>query len=90
METEKNLDLEIVNDEEVKKDEKIILEVKNLRKCFPVKKSLTGKVLKELVAVDNVSFTLNAGETIPKELYQIVAAIYAEVIYTSNKMREVK
>ena len=43
---------------------KVILEVKNLRKCFPVKKSITGKVLKELVAVDNVSFTLNAGETI--------------------------
>lgn len=31
---------------------------------------------------------LNAGETIPKELYQIVAAIYAEVVYTSNKMRK--
>ena len=41
-----------------------ILEVKNLRKCFPLKKSLTGKVLSELIAVDNVSFTLNAGETI--------------------------
>ena len=31
---------------------------------------------------------LNAGETIPKELYQIVAAIYADVVYTSDKMRK--
>lgn len=31
---------------------------------------------------------LNAGETIPKELYQIVAAIYAEVVYTANDMRK--
>ena len=45
-------------------DKKIILEVNNLRKTFPIKKSITGKVLQELVAVDNVSFTLNAGETL--------------------------
>ena len=42
----------------------VLLEVKNLRKCFPIKKSITGKVLSELIAVDNVSFTLNPGETI--------------------------
>ena len=42
----------------------ILLEVKNLRKCFPLKKTITGKVLSELIAVDNVSFTLNPGETI--------------------------
>ena len=41
-----------------------LLEVKNLRKCFPIKKSVTGKVLQELIAVDGVSFTLNPGETI--------------------------
>ena len=41
-----------------------LLEVKSLRKCFPIKKSITGKVLQELIAVDNVSFTPNAGETI--------------------------
>ena len=42
----------------------ILLEVKNLRKCFPLKKTITGKVLSELIAVDNVSFTLKPGETI--------------------------
>ncbi len=41
-----------------------ILEVENLRKCFPIKKTVTGKVTQELVAVDDVSFKLKAGETL--------------------------
>ncbi len=41
-----------------------LLEVRHLRKCFPVKKSITGKVLQELVAVDDVSFELMPGETL--------------------------
>ncbi len=41
-----------------------ILEIQNLRKTFPLKKTLTGKVTQELIAVDNVSFKLNAGETL--------------------------
>jgi len=45
-------------------DPNAILEVQNLRKCFPLKKTLTGKVTQELIAVDNVSFKLNAGETL--------------------------
>ncbi len=49
---------------EKEKTSEVLLEVKNLRKCFPIKKSITGKVLSELKAVDNVSFTLNPGETI--------------------------
>ena len=43
---------------------KALLEVRHLRKCFPIKKSLTGKVLQELIAVDDVSFKLYPGETI--------------------------
>ena len=46
------------------RDPEVILEVRNLRKTFPLKKTLTGKVTQELVAVDDVSFTLNAGETL--------------------------
>ncbi len=45
-------------------DPDAILEVRHLRKCFPLKRSITGKVLSELVAVDDVSFTLKAGETL--------------------------
>lgn len=42
----------------------VILEVKNLRKCFPIKKTITGKVTQELIAVDDVSFKLKVGETL--------------------------
>lgn len=45
-------------------DQNAILEVRNLRKCFPLKKTLTGKVTQELVAVDDVSFKLMPGETL--------------------------
>ena len=45
-------------------DPEALLEVRHLRKCFPVQKNLFGKTLKELVAVDDVSFTLKAGETL--------------------------
>ncbi len=45
-------------------DPNALLEVKHLRKCFPLKKSLTGKVLQELIAVDDISFKLNPGETL--------------------------
>ena len=45
-------------------DPDVLLEVRHLSKRFPVKKNLVGKVLKELVAVDDVSFTLKAGETL--------------------------
>ena len=44
--------------------ERPLLEVTNLRKTFPLKKTITGKVTQELIAVDNVSFTLNRGETL--------------------------
>lgn len=45
-------------------DSEAILEVRNLRKCFPIKKTFTGKVTQELIAVDDVSFSLKAGETL--------------------------
>ena len=45
-------------------DKQNILEVHNLRKCFPIKKTFTGKVTQELIAVDDVSFTLKPGETL--------------------------
>ncbi len=53
---------EVLNNE--KNTSENILEVRNLRKCFPLKKTMTGKVTQELVAVDDVSFTLKAGETL--------------------------
>ena len=43
---------------------KYILEVKNLKKYFPLNKNLLGKPSAYLKAVDNVSFKVKAGETI--------------------------
>lgn len=62
---EANKRLEQINaDRDKPFDPDALLEVRHLRKCFPVQKNLLGKVTKELVAVDDVSFTLNAGETL--------------------------
>ena len=45
-------------------DPDCVLEVRHLRKCFPLKKTMFGKVTRELVAVDDISFKLKAGETL--------------------------
>jgi len=41
-----------------------LLEVKNLEVAFPIKKNFFGKILKEFKAVNNVSFTVEKGETV--------------------------
>ncbi len=41
-----------------------LLKVENLKVYFPLKKSFTGKILKETKAVDDVSFTVAKGETV--------------------------
>ena len=41
-----------------------VLKVENLKVYFPVKKSFTGKILNELKAVDDVSFSVSKGETL--------------------------
>ena len=45
-------------------DPEALLEVRHLRKTFPLQKTLMGKVTKELIAVEDVSFKLKAGETL--------------------------
>ncbi|MEC5147062.1 ABC transporter ATP-binding protein [Chitinophaga sp. 212800010-3] len=41
-----------------------LLEVEGLRTWFPVKRSITGKVIKWAKAVDDVSFSVRSGETL--------------------------
>ncbi len=41
-----------------------ILKVENLKVSFPLKKSITGKIIKEIIAVDDVSFSIINGETV--------------------------
>ena len=45
-------------------DPEAVLEVRHLRKTFPIKKTFMGKVTRELVAVDDISFKLMPGETL--------------------------
>ena len=46
------------------RDDDIILEIKNLKKHFVLKKTFLGKTLSTLKAVDDVSFTIKRGETL--------------------------
>ena len=66
IEAKNKADFAVQREEDFKKpfDPECILEVRHMRKTFPLKKSLLGKVQKELVAVDDVSFKLRAGETL--------------------------
>jgi len=61
-----NLDqLKIIHTENKKEDFEPLtdlLKVENLKVYFPVKKSFTGKILKEFKAVDDVSFSVKKGE----------------------------
>ncbi|HBK02047.1 MAG TPA: peptide ABC transporter substrate-binding protein [Clostridiales bacterium] len=54
----------IKEDEVLPPDEKAILEIRHLKKYFTLKKTLTGKPLSQLRAVDDVSFKIYPGETL--------------------------
>jgi len=45
-------------------DEKILVEIKDLKKYFPVKKGLFTPTQSNVKAVDGISFTINKGETL--------------------------
>ena len=47
-----------------KNNEDVILKAENIEVVFPLEKNLWGKVIKELKAVNNVSFELAQGETL--------------------------
>ncbi len=51
-------------DADLPPDPDVLLEVRHLKKYFPLKKTLAGKVTLSLRAVDDVSFKLKAGETL--------------------------
>lgn len=45
-------------------DKKVLLEIKNLKKYFPINKGILGNKISYVKAVDDVSFTINKGETL--------------------------
>ncbi|QXM06509.1 ABC transporter ATP-binding protein [Crassaminicella indica] len=48
----------------MKKNDDILLEVKNLKKYFPIRKGFFGKDIQYVKAVDDVSFYIKKGETL--------------------------
>ncbi len=42
----------------------ILLDVKNLRKFFPIRRGVLQKVVGQVRAVDDVTFYINQGETL--------------------------
>ncbi|MGN6604643.1 MAG: ABC transporter ATP-binding protein [Ginsengibacter sp.] len=64
-ENEKHLKVEIKTSEQKSSSaNEPLLEVKNLEVAFPIKKNFFGKVLREFKAVNDVSFTVEKGETV--------------------------
>ena len=76
-----------------------LLEVKNLKKYFPLKKNLFGKALSYVKAVDDVSFTVRKGETLGlvgesgcgkttlgRVILRLLSATEGEVIYQGQKI----
>lgn len=61
---QKERDLKIEEDLKLPCDPDAILEVRHLKKYFTLKKSITGKPLSVLKAVDDVSFKVYPGETL--------------------------
>jgi oligopeptide/dipeptide ABC transporter ATP-binding protein len=53
-----------IKEKKEKTDNNIILDVKNLKKYFPVTAGIFSRVVGNVKAVDNVSFYLNEGETL--------------------------
>lgn len=45
-------------------ENKVLVEVKGLKKYFPIKKGIISKTVSNVKAVDDVSFTINKGETL--------------------------
>ena len=53
-----------LNDKDIEPDKDAILEVRHLKKYFVLKKTILGKPLSSLRAVDDVSFIVKPGETL--------------------------
>ena len=61
---EQTINNQTANENAVSEENSPLLVVKDLKQYFPVEKSLLGKTVKSLKAVDGVSFTLEKGKTL--------------------------
>jgi peptide/nickel transport system ATP-binding protein len=54
----------VSDEKELLCQQKTLIEVKNLKVYFPIRKDFFGKTVRQFKAVDNVSFTIQEGETV--------------------------
>jgi peptide/nickel transport system ATP-binding protein len=50
--------------DKIRQDERVLLEVKHLKKYFPIRKGFFKRVVGQVRAVDDVNFSINEGETL--------------------------
>jgi oligopeptide/dipeptide ABC transporter ATP-binding protein len=50
--------------QQLKQDNNVLLEVKDLKQYFPIKGGILGRTINNVKAVDGISFTVNEGETV--------------------------
>ena len=78
-----------------------LLEVKNLKKYFPIKKGILSRTVENVKAVDDVSFTLKKGETlglvgesgcgkttVGRSILRLIEPTSGQVIFNDQKMLE--
>ena len=70
---QENRDKKTEEDKLLPPDENALLEVRHLKKYFVLKKTITGKPLSTLKAVDDVSIKINPGETSEDGLFTLDA-----------------
>ena len=77
----------------------VLLEVKNLKKYFPVKRNTLIESSRTLRAVDGISFALRKGETLGlvgesgcgkstagRTILQLIKPTFGEVVYKNNDL----
>ena len=50
--------------DKIRQDERVLLEVSHMKKYFPIRKGFFKRVVGQVRAVDDVNFSINAGETL--------------------------
>ncbi len=80
-------------------ENKAIIEVKNLTISYPTKRNFLGKITEQFTAVNNISFTINAGQTVGlvgesgcgkttlgRAILQLIKPTSGNILYCNNNI----